>query len=185
MTLSVQPNVRSMLKHWQSLLAHGFVVFVLVGCASTTVQTPQPGASTQDRSSSGPTRPTPAGKTRKGGKASSTQHGSATEQWRSNAAGTSKHGSGCRAACYCCAAFGARSSHRTPRGTVRIRLSQAHLDQGDSRAAFQHARKAIALAGSETNKRTAAWLQLANVYEAQGKDGEAKQIRNRYGRYSG
>jgi hypothetical protein len=26
---------------------------------------------------------------------------------------------------------------------------------------------------------------LANVYEAQGKDGEAKQIRNRYGRYSG
>ena len=66
-----------------------------------------------------------------------------------------------------------------------IRLSKAHLDQGDTQIAFQHARKAIALAGSERNKQTAAWLQLANVYEAQGRNSDAQNIRQRYGRGSG
>ncbi|MBL6813966.1 MAG: tetratricopeptide repeat protein [Pseudomonadales bacterium] len=66
-----------------------------------------------------------------------------------------------------------------------IRLSKAHLDQGDTQIAFQHARKAIALAGSERNKQTAAWLQLANVYAAQGRNSDAQNIRQRYGRSSG
>lgn len=66
-----------------------------------------------------------------------------------------------------------------------IRLSKAHLDQGDTQIAFQLARKAIALAGSERNKQTAAWLQLANVYEAQGRRNDAQNIRQRYGRDSG
>ncbi len=66
-----------------------------------------------------------------------------------------------------------------------IRLSKAHLEQGDTQIAFQHARKAIALAGSERNKQTAAWLQLANVYEAQGRDSDAQNILRRYGRGSG
>ena len=66
-----------------------------------------------------------------------------------------------------------------------IRLSKAHLDQGDTQIAFQHARKAIALAGNERNKQTAAWLQLANVYEAQGRNSDAQNIRQRYGRGSG
>ena len=66
-----------------------------------------------------------------------------------------------------------------------IGLSKAHLEQGDTQIAFQHARKAIALAGSEGNKQTAAWLQLANVYETQGRDSDAQNIRRRYGRGSG
>ena len=61
-----------------------------------------------------------------------------------------------------------------------IKLSEVHLGQGDDVIAFQHARKAIALAGSDSNKAAAAWLQLANVYDAQGKTREARQIRQRY-----
>jgi uncharacterized protein HemY len=53
------------------------------------------------------------------------------------------------------------------------------------RAAFQHARKAIALAGSDSSKFSAAWLQLANVFTAQGKNAEAQQIRRRFSRSSG
>lgn len=66
-----------------------------------------------------------------------------------------------------------------------IRLSRAHLAQGEMRAAFQHARKAIALAGSDSSKFSAAWLQLANVFTAQGKNAEAQQIRHRFSRASG
>ena len=33
--------------------------------------------------------------------------------------------------------------------------------------------------------QTAAWLQLANVYEAQGRNSDAQNIRQRYGRGSG
>jgi uncharacterized protein HemY len=66
-----------------------------------------------------------------------------------------------------------------------IRLSRAHLAQGEMRAAFQHARKAIALAGSDSSKFSAAWLQLANVFTAQGKNAEAQQIRRRFSRSSG
>jgi Tfp pilus assembly protein PilF len=61
-----------------------------------------------------------------------------------------------------------------------VRLSEVHLSQRDDVTAFQHARKAIALAGSDSNKAAAAWLQLAKVYEAQGKNREARQIRQRY-----
>ena len=66
-----------------------------------------------------------------------------------------------------------------------IRLSRAHLAQGEMRAAFQHARKAIALAGNDSSKFSAAWLQLANVFNAQGKNAEAQQIRRRFSRSSG
>lgn len=66
-----------------------------------------------------------------------------------------------------------------------IRLSRAHLDQADTQAAFQHARKAIALAGSDKGKTREAWLQLAEVYAAQGKESDARQIRHRYRRGSG
>lgn len=66
-----------------------------------------------------------------------------------------------------------------------IRLSRAHLAQGEMRSAFQHARKAIALAGSDSSKFSAAWLQLANVFTAQGKNAEAQQIRRRFSRSSG
>jgi tetratricopeptide (TPR) repeat protein len=66
-----------------------------------------------------------------------------------------------------------------------IRLSEVHLSQRDDVTAFQHARKAIALAGSDSNKAAAAWLQLAKVYEAQGKTREARQIRQRYSRARG
>lgn len=66
-----------------------------------------------------------------------------------------------------------------------IRLSRAHLAQGEMDSAFQHARKAIALAGSDSSKFSAAWLQLANVFTAQGKNAEAQQIRRRFSRSSG
>jgi len=66
-----------------------------------------------------------------------------------------------------------------------IKLSRAHLIQGDDVTAFQHARKAIALAGSDGNKSAAAWLQLADVYQAQGKSADAQQIQRRYGRARG
>ncbi|HCG69826.1 MAG TPA: hypothetical protein DE147_05170 [Gammaproteobacteria bacterium] len=66
-----------------------------------------------------------------------------------------------------------------------VRLSKAHLEQGDQQTAFQHARKAIALAGSDRSQQTAAWLQLASVYEAQGRQRDAQNIRQRYQRGSG
>ena len=66
-----------------------------------------------------------------------------------------------------------------------MRLSKAHLDKGETQIALQHARKAIALAGTDRNKQTGAWLQLANVYEAQGRNSDALSIRQRYGRGSG
>ena len=66
-----------------------------------------------------------------------------------------------------------------------MRLSKAHLDKGETQIALQHARKAIALAGTDRNKQTGAWLQLANVYEAQGRDSDALSIRQRYERGSG
>ena len=66
-----------------------------------------------------------------------------------------------------------------------MRLSKAHLDKGETQIALQHARKAIALAGTDRNKQTGAWLQLASVYEAQGRNSDALSIRQRYGRGSG
>lgn len=66
-----------------------------------------------------------------------------------------------------------------------IRLSRAHLAQGQSATASQHARKAIALAGSDNVKSGRAWLQLANVLEAQGERQQAASLRRRYSRYRG
>jgi tetratricopeptide (TPR) repeat protein len=66
-----------------------------------------------------------------------------------------------------------------------IRLSRAHLAQGHTQAASQHARKAIALAGSDAVKTGQAWLQLADVLEAQGERQQAASLRRRYTRYAG
>lgn len=61
-----------------------------------------------------------------------------------------------------------------------IRLSDSHLAAGNTAAARQHARKAIALAENNPQMTRAAWLQLADVLEAEGKSTEAGSIRNRY-----
>ena len=180
-----QCDVSPVLKRSKNLLANMLMVFVIVGCASTTDQTSRPGASKQDQKSSGQSnRPLPETRESKARPkapaiAPPQNSGAQTLLARANTALASDQPA-------TAVLLLERAVRIEPREALLwIRLSQAHLGQGDSRTAFQHARKAIALAGSETNKRSAAWLQLANVYEAQGKDGEAKQIRNRYGRYSG
>lgn len=61
-----------------------------------------------------------------------------------------------------------------------IQLSAAHLADENIPAATQHARKAIALAGEDVGLTRSAWLQLAEIYEAQGNISEAKSIRRRY-----
>ncbi len=61
-----------------------------------------------------------------------------------------------------------------------IELSGAHLADGDMTAANQHVRKAIALAGNDPVLTRQAWLQLANIREAEGNLSEAKAIRKRY-----
>ncbi len=66
-----------------------------------------------------------------------------------------------------------------------IRLSRAHLVQGHTTAASQHARKAIALAGSDAIKTGQAWLQMADVLEAQGERQQAASLRRRYARFAG
>lgn len=185
MNLLVQSDARPVLKRAKTLLVNVLVVFVLVGCATTTNQTARSGASTQEGNSSGQSnRPLPEKRdTKTKPKAPAIappqNSGAQTLLARANTALASEQPA-------TAVLLLERAVRIEPREALLwIRLSQAHLVQGDSRTAFQHARKAIALAGSQANKRTAAWLQLANVYEAQGKGGEAKQIRNRYGRYSG
>ncbi len=66
-----------------------------------------------------------------------------------------------------------------------IRLSRAHLAQGHTTAASQHARKAIALAGSDAVRTGQAWLQMADVMEAQGERQQAASLRRRYARFAG
>lgn len=70
-----------------------------------------------------------------------------------------------------------------------LRLSAAHLANHDLAAANQHARKAIALAGSKTGSNSeltrSAWFQMADIKEAEGKRAEADSIRRRYRRYRG
>ncbi len=61
-----------------------------------------------------------------------------------------------------------------------IELSAAHLKNGNLAAANQHARKAIALAGSNERLGRLAWLQLADIREAEGSSAEASAIRRRY-----
>lgn len=66
-----------------------------------------------------------------------------------------------------------------------IELSRAHLMQGHTTAAAQHARKAIALSGSDDLKSAKAWLLLADVLEAEGEIRQARELRARYTRYQG
>jgi tetratricopeptide (TPR) repeat protein len=61
-----------------------------------------------------------------------------------------------------------------------IALSDAHLAAANLAAATQHARKAIALAGADERLVRQAWLQLADIREAQGNLSEARAIRSRY-----
>lgn len=61
-----------------------------------------------------------------------------------------------------------------------INLSAAHLDDRNLAAAEQHARKAIALSSSEPSLERRAWLQFADVLDAQGKTSEADSIRRRF-----
>ena len=61
-----------------------------------------------------------------------------------------------------------------------IRLSAAHLHQGNLSAASQHVRKAIALAGTDSQLQRRAWLQLADIRDAEGNNAEADAIRRRY-----
>lgn len=66
-----------------------------------------------------------------------------------------------------------------------IKLSAAHLADGNIAAANQHARKAIALAGNDTVLIRDAWLQMADIRDAEGNTSEAKAIRRRYRSVSG
>ncbi len=61
-----------------------------------------------------------------------------------------------------------------------IKLSRSHLDDENYPAAIQHARKAIALASDNPLLRRAAWLQLADIKEAQGQTQEASAIRRQH-----
>ncbi len=61
-----------------------------------------------------------------------------------------------------------------------IELSAAHLAQGNLAAANQHVRKAIALAAQDTALTRRAWLQMADIREAEGNASEADAIRRRY-----
>lgn len=71
-----------------------------------------------------------------------------------------------------------RLSPRDP--DLWINLSAAHLDDQNLAAAEQHARKAIALSSAEPSLERQAWLQYADVLDAQGKTSEANGIRRRY-----
>ena len=66
-----------------------------------------------------------------------------------------------------------------------IKLSAAHLADGNLAAANQHARKAIALAGDNDVLVRDAWLQMADIRDAEGNTAEARSIRQRYRSVSG
>jgi predicted Zn-dependent protease len=66
-----------------------------------------------------------------------------------------------------------------------LRLSQAHLADGNLPAATQHARKALALGSRDPAITRSAWLQLAAIKDAQGDKAEADAIRRQYRTYQG
>jgi len=61
-----------------------------------------------------------------------------------------------------------------------IELSSAHLADNNLAAASQHIRKAIALAGNDPVLSRSAWLQMADIREAEGNRSEADAIRRRF-----
>ncbi len=61
-----------------------------------------------------------------------------------------------------------------------IELSAAHLADNNLAAANQHARKAIALAGNDPTLSRSAWLQMADIRQAEGNRSEADAIRRRF-----
>lgn len=61
-----------------------------------------------------------------------------------------------------------------------IELGAAHLADNNLAAANQHVRKAIALAGDEPTLSRSAWLQMADIRQAEGNRSEADAIRRRF-----
>ena len=61
-----------------------------------------------------------------------------------------------------------------------ISLSAAHLKNKNTKAAEQHAQKAIALSAHDAALTRQAWLQLAHVFDATGRPVEANSIRRQY-----
>ncbi len=61
-----------------------------------------------------------------------------------------------------------------------ISLSAVHLKRSNTKAAEQHAQKAIALSAHDAALTRQAWLQLAAVLDATGHPVEANSIRRRY-----
>ena len=59
-------------------------------------------------------------------------------------------------------------------------LAQAHLANNNLISANQYARKAIALSASNPSEHRLAWLQLADIKDAEGLNAEARSIRRRY-----
>ena len=59
-------------------------------------------------------------------------------------------------------------------------LSAAHLADNNLAAANQHVRKAIALAGDDPALSRSAWLQMADIRQAEGNRSEADAIRRRF-----
>ena len=156
MNLLVQCDVSPVLKHSKNLLAHLLVVFLLVGCASTTVQKPRPGASTQDRSSSGQSdRPLPQKRENEAKRkapaiAPPRNSGAQTLLARANTALASAQPA-------TAVLLPERAVRIQPREALLwIRPSQAHPGHGASRTALQHARNPIAPGGSGPHNRTAA-----------------------------
>ena len=66
-----------------------------------------------------------------------------------------------------------------------IALAGEHLANGQHATATQHARKAIALAGSDRRLTRRAWMTLADILDAEGKPAEAAAIRRRHGTLRG
>ena len=136
----------------RNLLANLAVVFLITGCASTTVQTPQPGASTPDRSSSSQSgRELPEVRENEARPKAPTiapprNSGAQTLLARADAALAAEQPA-------TAVLLLERAVRIEPRGIVMDSPKPTHLDQGDSRAAFQHARKAIG-AGRQPDQQT-------------------------------
>lgn len=66
-----------------------------------------------------------------------------------------------------------------------LRLAELQLSADHPASAAQVARKAIALAGSETEVQRKAWLVVADASERQGDAEEAARIRSKWRTYRG
>ena len=76
-----------------------------------------------------------------------------------------------------------RMSPRDPQ--LWLRLAELQLSADHPASAAQVARKAITLAGSETEVQRKAWLVVADARERQGDTKEAARIRSKWRTYRG